>query len=199
MKSIGTLGRILVPFSLLLLAACQNMPGKNTTTQAQNAPATEAAQSAQTAPAQGQQQQGAPVGVYLVDTVQQADWATVNTQNGAYYVNPQPILTRASLTNVQAGSNKEGEGLVALEFNEEGQKKLAQVSMQNPNKRIALVVGNNLITIRDYKAPLMANPLYFMVGSRENALAIGRAIIGTPAPAEQGAAPATQNGNGTAQ
>src|SRR3546814_13016177 len=72
MKATRVLGRILVPVSLLLLAACQTVPGKKgATSSSQAEPQTSAAQAETTIQAQGQ---GAPVAVYLANTTLQAGW-----------------------------------------------------------------------------------------------------------------------------
>ena len=189
MKTIGTLGRILVPFSLVLLAACQNMPGKNGATQAGNTPTPESSVQAQ--------QQGAPVAVFLADTKQQAGWTPVSIQSGSLYVNPQPVVTRADLAGVQAGANKEGTGLLALELNEAGKNKVTQATTQNPNKRLALVVGRTMLAAPGYSAPVTQGQLVFAVGTEANATAAARAIAGTPAEgAQNNAAPASGNNAG---
>ncbi|AEC19899.1 exported protein [Pusillimonas sp. T7-7] len=178
MKTVGTLGRILVPLSLVLLAACQNMPGKKTTETA-SAPEPETSIQAQ--------QQGAPVAVFLADTRQQSGWTPVNVQGGSLYVNPQPIVTRADLAGIQAGANKDGEGLLALELNDAGKAKVAQATTQNPNKRLALVVGRTMLAAPGYSSPVTTGQLVFAVGTEENATAAARAIAGAPPAGAKGA------------
>lgn len=178
MKTVGTLGRILVPLSLVLLAACQNMPGKKTTETA-STPEPETSIQAQ--------QQGAPVAVFLADTTQQSGWTPVNVQGGSLYVNPQPIVTRADLAGIQAGANKDGEGLLALELNDAGKAKVAQATTQNPNKRLALVVGRTMLAAPGYSSPVTTGQLVFAVGTEENATAAARAIAGAPPAGAKGA------------
>src|SRR3546814_7651038 len=133
MKATRVLGRILVPVSLLLLAACQTVPGKKgATSSSQAEPQTSAAQAETTIQAQGQ---GAPVAVYLANTTLQAGWNSVAIQSGTLYVNPQPVITRADLSGVQAGASKQGEGLLALELNENGKKKVIDNTTKNPHMR----------------------------------------------------------------
>ncbi|MGB6103686.1 MAG: hypothetical protein WBF88_07530 [Pusillimonas sp.] len=181
MKIAGTLGRILLPLSLVMLAACQNMPGK-TTSQAPSAPEPETSIQAQ--------EQGAPVAVFLADTTLQSGWTPVNIQSGTLYVNPQPIVTRADLSGIQAGANKDGEGLLALELNEAGKDKVTQATTQNPNKRLALVVGRTMLAAPGYTTPVTTGQLVFAVGTEENATAAARAIAGAPAEGGAGTAPA---------
>src|SRR3546814_17404711 len=79
MKATRVLGRILVPVSLLLLAACQTVPGKQgATSSSQAEPQTSAAQAETTIQAQGQ---GAPVAVYLANTTLPAGWTSVAIQS----------------------------------------------------------------------------------------------------------------------
>ena len=197
MKTIGTLGRILVPFSLVLLAACQNMPSKNNANQATNTPGQQTAAQAQQA--QQAQRQGAPVAVYLADTTEQAGWATVSTQSGALYVKPQPVITGDDMASFQTGSSKQGDGVLVFELSDTGNAKIRQTTTENPGQRLALVVGQSLITAPSYSAPLTSKSLVFVVGTQENARAIAQAIVGQPATDAQGGTPATQNGAGNAQ
>ncbi|NYT85814.1 SecDF P1 head subdomain-containing protein [Pollutimonas harenae] len=182
MKTVGTLGRILVPLSLVLLAACQNMPGKKTTETA-NAPEPETSIQAQ--------QQGAPVAVFLADTVEQSGWTSVNVQGGSLFVNPQPIVTRADLSGIQAGANKDGEGLLALELNDAGKAKVAKATTDHPNKRLALVVGRTMLAAPGYSSPVTTGQLVFAVGTEQNATAAARAIAGAPPEGAQSTTPST--------
>src|SRR5690554_289473 len=184
MNAVRTLGRILLPASLVFLAACQTMPGTQTTEATPEAPAETSMQ------ASGQ---GAPVAVFLADTVNQQGWTPVQIQSGTLYVNPQPIVTRDDLVGVQAGTNKEGAGLLALGLNNVGQSKITNITTQNPNKRLALVVGRTMLAAPSYTTPVKTEQLVFAVGTEANASAAARAIAGVDAngnplsPAEQGA------------
>ncbi|SHG76777.1 SecDF P1 head subdomain-containing protein [Pollutimonas bauzanensis] len=182
MKTIRTLGRILVPASLVVLAACQSVPGDKTVSQA---PSTTTPQPETTLEAQ---RQGAPVAVFLADTALQTGWTPVSLQTGTLYVNPQPVITRADLSGIQAGTNKQGEGLLALELNEAGKKKVADTTAQNPNKRLALVVGRTMMAAPGYTVPVTTGQLIFAVGTEENATAAARAIAGA---SPEGGAPGT--------
>jgi len=189
MIKVSTLGRILVPFSLVLLAACQTTPGTKTTD------ATGAASPATSAPEPETsiqaQQQGAPVAVFLADTTIQTGWTPVNIDSGTLYVNPQPIITRGDLAGIQAGANKGGEGLLALELNDEGKDKVAQATTQNPNKRLALVVGRTMLAAPGYSSPVTSGHLVFAVGTEANATAAARAIAGVPPDGAPNATPGT--------
>lgn len=187
MIKVSTLGRILVPFSLVLLAACQTTPGTGTAqAPGTTSPATETPEPETSIQAQ---QQGAPVAVFLADTTLQTGWTPVNIQSGTLYVNPQPIITRDDLAGIQAGANKDGEGLLALELNDEGKSKVAEATTQNPNKRLALVVGRTMLAAPGYNTPVTTGHLVFAVGTEANATAAARAIAGVPPGAESGAAP----------
>ncbi|WP_233214393.1 SecDF P1 head subdomain-containing protein [Pollutimonas nitritireducens] len=177
MKTVRTFGRFIAPASLIFLAACQSVPTDKTATTAGQSPAVTAPQPESV---QQAQQQGAPVAVFLADTTMQSGWTPVNLQSGALYVNPQPVITRADLTGIQAGTNKQGEGLLALELNEAGKKKVADITRQNPNKRLALVVGRTMMAAPGYSTPVTSGQLVFVVGTEENATAAARAIAGQP-------------------
>jgi preprotein translocase subunit SecD len=176
--------RVLVPASLLALAACQSVPVKK--------PA--AAAAAPTDSTVQASRQGAPVAVYLADTAVRSDWTAVQIHDGTLYVNPKPVLTRNDLSGIKAGSNKNGDGLLALDLNDAGQKKVNAITTQNPNKRLALVVGRTMMAAPTYSVPVNTHQLVFPVGTEQNAVAAARAIAGTDAvpdaPAKAQPAPA---------
>lgn len=178
MKTVRALGRIVVPFSLVFLAACQTVPGTKTA----ESPATSPAETAGTSQEsmQSAQQQGAPVAVFMADTVMQTGWTPVNLESGALYVNPQPIITRTDLSGIKAGTNKQGDGLLALELNEAGKQKVADATTKNPNKRLALVVGRTMMAAPGYTSAVTTGHLVFAVGTEQNAMAAARAIAGAP-------------------
>jgi preprotein translocase subunit SecD len=195
MKVVRALGRILVPASLALLAACHTTP---TQQQAQTSTTTATPEAQPQQPAESNAQaahQGAPVAVFLADTSSHEGWTAVNIPSGAIYVNPQPVVTRDDLSGVQAGTSKQGDGLLALELNKEGAKKVADITTQNPNKRLALVVGRTMMAAPGYSAPVTTGRLVFAVGTEENATAAARAIAGVEDEGAAGAsAPNAQGG-----
>lgn len=175
MKSLRAVSRILVPASLVLLAACQTTPRETPTT---------TAPTAQTAPqpsdgAVQAEREGAPVAVFLADTNSQVGWTPVQIQAGTLYVNPQPVLTREDLVGVKAGTSQDGNGLVALALSDIGKRKVADITRTNPNKRLALVVGHTMLAAPSYSTEVTAPELVFAVGSEQNAVAAVRAIAGT--------------------
>jgi len=190
MKVTRTLGRFLLPASLVLLAACQSVPSPRTPEAEPAAPADTSAEVSS---------QGAPVAVFLADTVNQQGWTPVQIQAGTLYVNPQPVITRDDLVGVQAGTSEDGTGLLALALNNVGQKKVTDITTQNPNKRLALVVGRTMLAAPNFTTPVTSDQLVFAVGTEENATAAARAIAGVdendtpisapaPAAAQPGAA-----------
>lgn len=192
MMTARTLARILAPLSLAVLAACQSTGPTQKTAQGPAADTATPAEAAPTQPdAQAQPQdqaQGAPVAVFLADTAAQTGWTPVNIDTGMLYVNPQPIITRDDLSGVQAGASQEGEGLLALQLNQDGIGKVTDATTQNPNKRLALVVGRTMLAAPGYTTPVTSDQLIFAVGTEQNATAAARAIAGVP-----------QDGSGDAQ
>ncbi|NYT36943.1 SecDF P1 head subdomain-containing protein [Allopusillimonas soli] len=202
MKTVRMLGRFVAPLSLVVLAACQTAPTKQTTqAPAGDTTTSQAQQTAPTTPApQEQARQGAPVAVFIADTAVQTGWTPVDINAGKLYVNPRPVITRADLTGVQAGSNKEGEGLLALQLNAAGQSKITDATTQNPNKRLALVVGRTMLAAPSYTKPVSSDHLIFAVGTEANATAAARAIAGVPqdGSGDAGTAPAGSTGGAPA-
>jgi preprotein translocase subunit SecD len=189
MNTVRTLGRLLLPASLVILAACQSVPPKQTTAEA-TTPSTPAQAAPTEVPAQPAQRQGAPIAVFLADTVMQSGRTPVAIQSGALYVNPQPVITRDDLSGIQAGSNKQGEGLLALQLNDAGKARITDVTTKNPNKRLALVVGRTMMAAPSYSSPVTTGHLIFAVGTEQNATAAARAVAGVDDNGA-GASPAT--------
>lgn len=195
MKALRILARTLIPASLVLLAACQSMPAKNAQTSGPTTSTTsESAQATPVTPAPGSAAQetlhptnnGARVAVFLADTTSQPGWTAVKLKSGTLYVNPKPVLTRRDLSNVRAGTSKDGVGLLALGLNAAGQSIILDVTTQNPNKRLALVVGHTMLAAPEYTVPVTAQQLVFPVGTEANATAAVRSIAGTDAGAATG-------------
>ncbi|QIM49830.1 hypothetical protein G9Q38_11935 [Pusillimonas sp. DMV24BSW_D] len=183
MKTVQKLGRLVLPLSLLALAACQTMPGDSTSTQPSTTPSTTApepgsAASQQQSEALQAARQGAPVAVFLADTQEQAGWRAVQIQSGTLYINPQPVITREDLVDVRAGTSRQGDGLLALGLSELGRKKVENITAANPNKRLALVVGRTMLAAPGYSTQVSTDQLVFGVGSEANATAAARAIAG---------------------
>lgn len=182
--------------ALMALAACQTQPlRQDAATEPAQAPAAASAAEAPSDPSMQQAaSQGAPVAVFLADMAAQENWRPVQIGTDAtLYLNPQPIVTRDDLTGVQAGTNQQGQGLLALMLNDEGRRRLEDLTTRNPNKRLALVVGSTLMAAPSYSTPVNTGQLIFPVGTEQNAIAAARAIAGV----EEGATPAPAGGTGT--
>lgn len=180
--------RLIAPLSLFVLAACQTAPTSPSDTATPDAAAVP--QTTQESPtdavpeAPSQQQassQGAPVAVFLASSDPREGWQPVQLDVGALYLNPQPVIIRDDLTGVQAGASEEGDGLLALELGPDGQNRLIQATTENPNMRLALIVGRTLLAAPGYNEPVTTPQLIFVVGTEQNALSAARAIAGVPA------------------
>jgi len=123
-------------------------------------------------------QEGMPVAILLADTEKQEGWVVVPMQSGVLYVSPQPVITRSDLTDVQAGRGRSGEGLLALGLSQQAQIRLRNTTTQFPNKRLALVIGQNMVAAPGYTAPVSSDRLVFPLGTTQNAAAAAFAITG---------------------
>lgn len=179
------LARIIAPLSLFVLAACQTTPSSQTDITAADdaavAPQTTQEAPQQQPPTEQASSTGAPVAVFLASSEAREGWQPVQLDVGALYLNPQPVVIRDDLTGVQAGASEEGDGLLALELSPEGQSRLAQATTENPNMRLALIVGRTLLAAPGYDEPVTTPHLIFVVGTEQNALSAARAIAGVPA------------------
>lgn len=179
-----TLARIFLLCSFFVLAACQTTPSSQTDSAATDtATAPQPAQQPSTQEPQvteAAQEEGAPVAVFLADTVMQDGWQAIQLEEGVLYLNPQPVVVRNDLTGVQAGTSQEGDGLLALELSADAQARVTQATTDHPNKRLALIVGQTMLAAPGYSDPVTTPHLIFVVGTEQNAMAAARAIAGVP-------------------
>jgi len=155
-------------------------PEQAQTTPSATAPETQP-QSAASLPLSGIAREGTPVTVLVADTLEQEGWLAVPVQGGMLYLNPQPVITRSDLTGVQAGRGRSNEGLLALDLSLEAQIRLRNVTTQFSNKRLALVIGRNMVAAPAYTAPVSSDRLVFPVGTPQNAAEAVLAITGEDA------------------
>lgn len=176
--------RSALALAVLTLAACQTAPVQQDTASApaDTSVAPAATPGATQPPTQAAAEQGAPVAVFLADMSQQAGWREIPVgTDSVLYINPQPIVVREDLTGVQAGANQQGQGLLALMLSEDARTRLEGITTNNPNKRLALVVGSTLMSAPGYAEPVNSGQLIFPVGTEANATAAARAIAGVDA------------------
>jgi len=160
-------------------AAPANTPEHAAEQTPQSATAPEApSQNTASLPLSGIAHEGTPVTVLVADTVEQEGWLAVPVQGGMLYLNPQPVVTRSDLTGVQAGRGRSNEGLLALGLSLEAQIRLRNVTTQFANKRLALVIGRNMVAAPGYTAPVSSDRLVFPVGTPQNAAEAVLAITG---------------------
>ncbi len=187
------LTRSALALAVLGLAACQTPPtqqqaatGPSDAAVAPTTPGTAAPE----APVQAAAEQGVPVAVFLADMVSQEGWRAIPVgADSTLYLDPQPIVTRDDLTGIQAGANQQGQGLLALMLSTEASARLQALTTNNPNKRLALVVGRTLMAAPGYSEPVSTGQLIFPVGTEENATAAARAIAGVDETGAPAAAP----------
>ncbi|MFT0851365.1 hypothetical protein VRY85_11345 [Achromobacter sp. F4_2707] len=184
MKVTRILTRSTLALALLTLAACQTAPEQqqaatqpaDTTVATPTPPSSTVDDSQVTQPAA---EQGAPVAVFVADMVQQEGWLEVAVGGDSkLYLSPQPVVTRADLTGVQAGADQQAQGLLALILSDEARARVQEATSRNPNKRLALVVGRTLMAAPSYTEQVNSDQLIFPVGTESNATAAARAIAG---------------------
>src|SRR5690554_2542670 len=184
--------------ALMALAACQTAPVQQdaaSTEPSDTTVATTTPEAPMETPTQPAAAQGAPVAVFLADTTTQSGWQAVPIgSDSTLYLDPTPIVTRDDLTGVQAGSNQQGQGLLALMLNDDARNLVLDMTTRNPNKRLALVVGSTLMAAPGYAEPVSTGQLIFPVGTESNATAAARAIAGVD---ESGAPAVSPTGSAT--
>lgn len=187
---LGTLAPALL-IATLALAGCQTT-GKKTDTGAQ-APATTQQGAATTPGAAGKPATASSVGFFIAQTESAPDMMTVKLSDGTIYVQRQPVLTRADLTEAAALVDRQGKNFVGLRFSEAGARKLTQVSTQNVGKLLVLVIDGQLVAAPRIAEPLNRGVLAFGVEDAQKANDIAarvRGDNGATSGATPGAAPA---------
>lgn len=182
--------RILAIAGIMALAACGTTQTQSTKTDVTTG-VEQAAEQAQAAPEEvvsepQQGEDGAPVAVFLADMIKHDGWHEVQLEEGSIFLNPEAVVVREDLTGVQAGASAQGDGLVALELGPVGRDRIKKTTTDNPNMRLAFIVGQTLIAAPGFAAPIDTEQLIFIVGTEQNAISIARAIAGVPddAPAD---------------
>ncbi|MGE7085414.1 SecDF P1 head subdomain-containing protein [Achromobacter xylosoxidans] len=167
----------------LALAGCKTAPTKSG--------------AAATPDAAGQQQSStqpataAVVEFYVAQTQSGPGLVEVNLPDGKIYMQQQPVLTRADLTEAAALVDRQGANFVGLRFSDAGARKLNDVSSKNVGNMLALVIDRELIAAPRIGEPLNRGVLAFGVPSAQAASDIAAKIRGESAPAAGGAPPPT--------
>jgi hypothetical protein len=184
--------RTLAPALLIAtfaLAGCQTT-GKKTDAGAQAPAATQGGAPAPvtpstTLPPAGSKSPAAAssIGFFIAQTDPAADLMTVKLSDGTVYVQRQPVLTRADLTEAAALVDRQGKNFVGLRFTEAGARKLTQVSTQNVGKLLVLVIDGQLVAAPRIAEPLNRGVLAFGVDSAQAASDIAARVRGDTAPA----------------
>lgn len=169
----------------LALAGCKTAPTKSGAAGAPDA-AGQQQSSAQQQPATA-----AVVEFYVAQTQSAPGLVEVSLPDGKLYMQQQPVLTRADLTEAAALVDRQGANFVGLRFSEAGARKLNEVSSKNVGNMLALVIDRELIAAPRIGEPLNRGVLAFGVPSAQAASDIAAKIRGESAPAAGGAAPAT--------
>ena len=100
---------------------------------------------------QQQQQQQSPsatasvVEFYVARTQAGPGLTEVTLPDGKLYMEQQPVLTRADLTEAAQLVDREGNNFVGLRFSESGARKLNDISSKNVGNMLVLVLDRELI------------------------------------------------------
>ena len=182
MPKLKTLSRFLAPMALLALAACQTPPSGVDTATTATPTAVEPADRVEPSAQAPEAQMAEPLLVFLADVNPQSDWVEVDLDSSnRLYMEPEPFLTRNDLASIEAGTSAEGDGLLALTLKDDATLRLAEITQNNPGKRLALVVDGTLLAIPGYSEPIDEGRLVFMVGTKENAITAAQIIVGDDA------------------
>jgi hypothetical protein len=169
----------------LALAGCKTVPTKSVSPQ--QTPATPQAPANGPAATPQQPVSVSPVEFYIAQTEAGPNLTKIALPDGALYIQQQPVLTRADLTESAALVDKKGQNFVGLRFSPDGARKLTDVSTRNVGKILALVVDRQLVAAPRISEPLNRGVLAFAVPTAQDANELATRIRG------QGAALAPGN------
>lgn len=167
----------------LALAGCQTPPKQG----AEGAKSDTATPGTQAQPATA-----SAVEFYVAQATTAPGLTEVKIPDGSLFIQRQPVLTRADLSEAAALVDRQGQNFVGLRFTEAGARKLNEVSSQNIGNMLALVIDRELVAAPRIAEPLNRGVLAFGVPSAQAASDIAAKIRGDQgqaAPAN-GAAPA---------
>ncbi len=197
MKLAQGLGRTVAALSVLTLVACHTTsqetgsalqaPTEETepvhaATAAPVDPGTQARQSAQE---ERRAAEYSPMMVFLGDFEPVDGWVeVVLDEETTLYLQPEPSFTRDDLMSVETYSSESGEGLLALTLTGPARQRLADLTTDNPGRRLALAVDGTLLAVPRYSEPLTNGQLVFMVGTVENAQIAAQIIAGNDGRAQ---------------
>lgn len=148
----------------IALAGCQTTPKQ-------------AADTGASAP-QSEQAQASTVEFFVAQATTAPGLIEVKIPDGSMFVQRQPVLTRADLSEAAALVDRDGNNFVGLRFNEAGARKLNDVSNQNIGNMLALVIDRELVAAPKITEPLNRGVLAFGVPNAESATAIAAKIRG---------------------
>jgi len=159
----------------LVLAGCQTASKKD------------ADAAAQPQPQATQQATVSVVEFYVAQAQGGPGLMEVKVPDGSLFMQRQPVLTRADLTEAAALVDREGQNFVGLRFTEEGARKLNDVSSQNIGNMLALVIDRELVAAPRIAEPLNRGVLAFSVSSAQAASEIAAKIRGDQGAPANGA------------
>lgn len=159
----------------LALAGCQTSPK-------QTAKTDEPTQATQ---AQGQAATSTAVEFYVARSSAAPGLMEIKVPDGSLFLERQPALTRADLSEAAALVDRDGQNFVGLRFTEGGARKLNDVSNQNVGNMLALVIDRELVAAPRIAETLNRGVLAFGVPSAQAASDIAAKIRGDQAPAAQ--------------
>lgn len=135
------------------------------------------------------------VGFYLAQTESAPNLMEVKLSDATVYVQEQPVLTRADLTEAAALVDRQGKNFVGLRFSPEGARKLSQVSAENVGKLLVLIINGQLVAAPRIAEPLNRGVLAFGVDTPQTATEIAARVRGD-APAANGTSAPDSSGMG---
>ncbi|KAA0890597.1 preprotein translocase subunit SecD [Pusillimonas sp. ANT_WB101] len=161
-----------------LIATAVLLAGCETTAPAQKAAAANNATVAAAQPAASQQAQATQVFFRLAQTESAEGLSELQLSDGSLWVLPQPVLSRADLASVEPLQTKQGQALVRFGFNQEGARKLSELSRRYQGKLMVVTIADNLVAVPRISEPLTQGAMVVSVASSEQAMAIARAVAG---------------------
>ncbi len=164
----------------VLLAGCvpPSQP-RPTTPPPQSTPTTtSSAQQAKPAPAAPQTAQQPRVDFHLAQGTQGKGLKELKLPNGTIWYLPEPVLTRADLTNVQSMRTQKSQAFVRFVFTKQGASELSSITNRYKGKLLLLTVNGSPRYIYKISVPVNNGVLDVGYPSQQQADTLVNAIAG---------------------
>jgi preprotein translocase subunit SecD len=126
--------------------------------------------------------QPVPLYIHVSSPTPLRGWDKAVVAQDTLYIDPLPAITSQDLTHIDPMANDKNQGFIGLYFNDAGKAKLLKMSTQHKGKRVAVLLGDQIVAAPQLADPLSDGVMIFGVVSPQAAQIIAHAVAGLPLP-----------------